>query len=162
MFTRTTRLVPAFVRHNSHQATTIIDSLKAKSAETVNSSPINNFINKTLGTEAPGSFYSNKRTFEPLSNVEPDPYDYATRFVVTDKLAGRSVNVVNKDLDRAINQLDSVGKNSKLREISNYQRFYTKPNKRRLAKKVANRKRVFESGIAKLFEVVKDAVRKGY
>lgn len=65
-------------------------------------------------------------------------------------------------MDRAIYQLDSLVRANRLREINFDQRFYTKPNKRRLAKRVANRKRVFESGIAKLFEVVKDAVRKGY
>lgn len=162
MFARTARFGTLFTRNNSTKVTSIIDSLKEQATKPKNASPINNFINETLGSEAPDSFYSNRRTFEPLSNVEPDPYDYATRFVITDKLAGRSVSVVNKELDRSIYQLDSIAKNSKIREISAYQRFYTKPNKRRLAKRIANRKRVFETGIAKLFEVVRDAVRKGY
>ncbi|TID14895.1 hypothetical protein CANINC_004566 [Pichia inconspicua] len=162
MFARVSRFGTVFVRHNSQKTSSIIDSLKATAAKNNETSSINKFINKNLGEDAPGSFYSNKRVFEPIFDAEPDPYDYATRFVVQDKIAGRSVNVMNKDLDRAISQLDSLTRSSKLREISQYQRFFTKPNKRRLAKKIANRKKVFETGIAKLFEVVRDAVRKGY
>lgn len=124
----------------------------------------NNILSDVLGSspsKTASSFFA-KRSFEPLSNIEQDPYDFATRFIISDRLAGRSVNVINRDLDRAIYQFDSLVRSNRLREINFSQRFFIKPNKRRLAKRVANRKRVFQSGIAKLFEVVKDAVRKGY
>lgn len=96
------------------------------------------------------------------SSVIHNPYEFATKHIVQDKIAGRSVIVARGEIDRAISRLDILVKTNKLRETNFNQRFFIKPNKKRLAKKVANRKRVFESGIAKLFSVVKDAVRKGY
>lgn len=96
------------------------------------------------------------------SSIIHNPYEFATKHIIQDKLAGRSVIVARGEIDRAISRLDILVKTNKLREINFSQRFFIKPNKKRLAKKVANRKRVFENGIAKLFSVVKDAVRKGY
>lgn len=148
----------------SNTATTVKMVSSVKSGQNPSQTKTNNIISEALGspsTDYSSSFFS-KRSFAPLSSTEPDPYDYATRFILSDKLAGRSVSVVNRDLDRAVYQFDSLVRSNRLREVSYDQRFYTKPNRRRLAKRVANRKRVFESGIAKLFEVVKDAVRKGY
>ncbi|GAV28880.1 hypothetical protein PMKS-002358 [Pichia membranifaciens] len=131
----------------SNTASTVKMVNSVKSGQNPSQTKTNNIISEALGspsTDYSSSFFS-KRSFAPLSSTEPDPYDYATR-----------------DLDRAVYQFDSLVRSNRLREVSYDQRFYTKPNKRRLAKRVANRKRVFESGIAKLFEVVKDAVRKGY
>lgn len=149
----------------SNTTTTVntLNALKAGEPASKAQSTISDLLGNDLGKEGNGSgFYRNKRKFDLVSKAELDPYDYATSFIVADKFAGRSVNVTNKDLDRSIFQLDSMVRANRLREIAADQRFFTKPNKRRLAKRVANRKRVFESGIAKLFEVVRDAVRKGY
>ncbi|KAG0674315.1 hypothetical protein C6P40_002817 [Pichia californica] len=156
-----------FTRANSTLSNTTstvkaVNSVNANSQES--QSKANSILSEALGSKSStsaSSFYA-KRTFEPLSNIEQDPYDFATRFVLPDKLAGRSVSVLNRDLDRAVYQFDSLVRSNRLREVNYEQRFFIKPNKRRLAKRVANRKRVFESGIAKLFQVVKDAVRKGY
>lgn len=115
--------------------------------------------NAKSGSLSKSRFLRSKEANEKVFN---DPFVFASSFIVPDKLAGRTVNVQHKDLSRAISQLDMLVKNNKLREISQSQRFFVKPNKRRLAKKVANRKKIFESGIAKLFSVVRDAVRKGY
>lgn len=166
---RTTKTA-VFTRFNttfSNTTSTVnsVNSIKSRTESTqVQAKSILGVLGSNIGKPTSGSnFYANKRTFTPLiTNEEPDPYDYATRFILSDKLAGRSTTVANRDLDRAISQFDSLVKSNRLREVSYDQRFFTKPNKKRLAKRVANRKRVFESGIAKLFDVVKDAVRKGY
>lgn len=151
-----------FTRANSSLSNTASTVKAVNSAKPTNqrSSPS---LNSVLGKSNHSGFYAESRSSSIITAEKArDPYDFATNFILPDKLAGRSVSVVNKDLDRAIYQLDSLVRANRLREINFDQRFYTKPNKRRLAKRVANRKRVFESGIAKLFEVVKDAVRKGY
>jgi hypothetical protein len=159
----------AILRYNStssNTATTINLVKSAKANPTVENDAIkqtNNLISETLNKEANESgFFNTSRRYKTNKSIQQDPFTYASEFVVSDKIAGRSINVSNHDLDRAINQLDSLVRSNKLKDLSANQRFFVKPNKRRLAKKVANRKRVFESGIAKLFEVVRDAVRKGY
>ncbi|GME75399.1 unnamed protein product [Ambrosiozyma monospora] len=62
----------------------------------------------------------------------------------------------------AIARFNTLVKSNRLHEIYNKQRFYTKPCKRLVEKRIANKKKRFDAGIANLFEVVKNAVRKGY
>lgn len=162
-----------FQRFNSTSSNTTTTLSSINSAKSINNNNdnkayeninlTNNLINETLrkGNDTTNGFYSSSKNIN-IKQIDYNPYNYATEFIVSDKFAGRSINVSNHDLDRAIYQLDSLVRTNRLKEISASQRFFVKPNKRRLAKRVANRKRVFESGIAKLFEVVRDAVRKGY
>lgn len=161
-----TKPVAAFARFNSTLSNTTstvnaVNSVKSTTKETTSSarSAINELrISQLQNLDNSGGFFSNKVASDPIT----DAFDFAQRFIVSDKIAGRSVIVTNKELDRSLSQFNSLVKANRLREVNYEQRFFTKPNKRRLAKRVANRKRVFENGIAKLFEVVKDAVRKGY
>lgn len=159
-----------FTRFNSTLSNTIstVNAVNSEKTNTINegnnnASSAKNAINELRiqqlqNMDYSGGFFSNKVTSDPVT----DAFDFAQQFIVSDKIAGRSVIVTNKGLDRSLSQFNSLVKANRLREINFDQRFFTKPNKKRLAKRVANRKRVFETGIAKLFDVVKDAVRKGY
>lgn len=164
------RFINTSKRYNSSFAKAALESSAKKiekDAETiVSSKEAQNLMNHFASSKSNSFLPSTNRTSSVLSQEilgtnNLDPYTFATKFVVPDKIAGRSM-IVNGDLDRAISRFDYLVRSNRLREISNDQRFFTKPNKKRLAKRVANRKKVFEAGIANLFKVVKDAIRKGY
>lgn len=102
------------------------------------------------------------RNFESKSFRTDDPFIYATQHIIPDTISGRSVRVMESNFGKNINQFNYMVRSNNLKSVHFDQRFYQKPNKKRLAKKVALRKKAFEGGIAKLFNVVKDAVRNGY
>lgn len=89
--------------------------------------------------------------------------DFAKNLPLADKTAGRTLLVrKSSSFNRSLSQFDTLVRANNLKNLWYDQRFYTKPNKRRLAKRIANKKKRFDSGIAQLFDIVKDAVRKGY
>ncbi|VEU24412.1 DEKNAAC105625 [Brettanomyces naardenensis] len=92
-----------------------------------------------------------------------DAFEFVKDLPLPEKLAGRTLSVrKSANINRSISQFDTLVRSNNIKDLWYDQRFYTKPSKRRLAKKIANKKKRFDSGIAELFQVVKDAVRKGY
>lgn len=87
----------------------------------------------------------------------------ASQIPRTGPKAGRSVLVTQSlDLGRALRTLNSINASNRVRQTAMAQTKYEKPGKRR--QRVANerRKRKFEMGVKRLFEMVADARRKGY
>lgn len=137
------------VRFNSNTVTTseTLNSFKKKISQGETPAAANEFL---------------KRSAQIQSYKTDDPLLYAAQHTISDKLAGRSVRVIASNFSKNVSQFNYMVKANNLKSVYFDQRFYTKPNKRRLAKKVALRKKTFQTGIAKLFSVVKDAVRNGY
>ncbi|QPG76120.1 hypothetical protein FOA43_003506 [Brettanomyces nanus] len=109
------------------------------------------------------SFLGDSALSSSGGNAKINAFEFAKNLPLQDNLAGRSMLVRrSSSIGRSISQFDTLVRSNNLRDLSYDQRFYTKPNKRRLAKRIANKKKRFDAGVADLFQIVKDAVRKGY
>ncbi|ODV87874.1 hypothetical protein CANARDRAFT_5187 [[Candida] arabinofermentans NRRL YB-2248] len=108
------------------------------------------------------SFLGESSSSLRATQLEPSAFEYATKFPLFSKQAGRTIIVKKGSYNRAYNQFESFVRANNLKTLYHEQRFYLKPNKVRLNRKLAVEKKRFDEGIAKLFKVVKDAVRKGY
>lgn len=87
----------------------------------------------------------------------------ASQIPRTGPKAGRSVLVTQtSDLGHALRVLNSINQSNRVRHTAMSQTKYEKPGKRRQRIEGERKKRKFNMGIKRLFEMVADARRKGY
>lgn len=80
----------------------------------------------------------------------------------TGPIAGRVVSVHKNDLNTAFKRLRGVISANNIKGEKMAQRFYKKPGKVLEEKQIRRKKRVFNEGVRRLMEVVKEAKRRGY
>lgn len=87
----------------------------------------------------------------------------ASQIPRTGPKAGRSVLVTQAfDLGRALRTLNSINNANKVRQTAMAQTKYEKPGKKLQRIAAERKRRRFDMGIKRLFEMVADARRKGY
>lgn len=87
----------------------------------------------------------------------------ASQIPRTGPKAGRSVLVTQSlDLGRALRTLNSINAVNRVRHTAMSQTKFEKPGKRRQRIEGERKKRKFNMGVKRLFEMVADARRKGY
>ncbi|ONH68890.1 hypothetical protein BON22_1607 [Cyberlindnera fabianii] len=91
-----------------------------------------------------------------------EPKEVAKNIPITGPIAGRMVKVDNGDVDRAFRHLKNVVNANNIRFDKQQQRFYKKPGKALEEKRIRRKKRMFDEGIRRLMNIVKDAKRRGY
>lgn len=81
----------------------------------------------------------------------------------TGPLVGRTVLVNNPQyLPQAIRRINTLNQINKLPQTVRLQRFAERPGKARLRIRIERKKREFNAGIRRLFDLVNEARRKGY
>ncbi|KAH3666687.1 hypothetical protein WICMUC_005504 [Wickerhamomyces mucosus] len=93
---------------------------------------------------------------------EQHPKDIAQQLKRTGPIAGRTVNVVNYDLNAAFKRLRQLVNSNNIRGEKMAQRFYKKPGKILEEKRIRRKKRIFNEGVRRLMGVVNEAKRRGY
>ncbi len=90
-------------------------------------------------------------------------HDFAKAMPLLARTSGRTVLIrKSANFNKSISIFDRMVRTNNIRDLWYDQMFYIKPNKRRLNKRIKNKKKRFDAGISKLLSIVKDAVRKGY
>ncbi len=89
--------------------------------------------------------------------------DFARAMPLPAKISGRTTLIrKSSNFNKSISMFDRLVRANNIRDLWYDQMFYIKPNKRRLNKRIKNKKKRFDAGISNLLSIVKDAVRKGY
>ncbi|GME72198.1 unnamed protein product [Ambrosiozyma monospora] len=126
--------------------------------------PLATILNNVKSGKSQNTFKSDMSSFTGIGSKKNavTPYETACNMPLAGQYAGRTLITSRMTTGMAIARFNTLVKSNRLHEIYNKQRFYTKPCKRLVEKRIANKKKRFDAGIANLFEVVKNAVRKGY
>lgn len=99
---------------------------------------------------------------QPTPNgIQRDAYEYAKELPMPAKTASRSIICDGANL-QSVRKIDRLQKANSIRQISFSQKYYVKPSKRKLQKRIYIKKQKFNKGISELLGAVKTAVRKGY
>ncbi|PRT53813.1 hypothetical protein B9G98_01433 [Wickerhamiella sorbophila] len=81
----------------------------------------------------------------------------------TGVLVGRSAPVPSPELlNRAVRQVNTMNRVNAMKETVNLQRFAERPGKARLRIRIQRKRREFNAGVRRLFQLVKRAKRQGY
>lgn len=103
---------------------------------------------------------------EQISNKPINPSftakSTAERLKVTGPLAGRIVTVRNGDINTAYRNIKFIINSNNIRGESMAQRFHMKPGKKLELKRIRRKKKMFNEGIRRLMDLVKEAKRRGY
>ncbi|KAL6940313.1 hypothetical protein ACO0QE_004211 [Hanseniaspora vineae] len=81
---------------------------------------------------------------------------------LTGPRAGRTVQVRNGDVSMATRQLNRMLNDAKIAQTTMDQRYYIRPSKQKLLKKVRRKKREFSLAFGGLLRTVQEIKRKGY
>lgn len=81
----------------------------------------------------------------------------------TGVLVGRSAPVLSPELlTRAVRQVNTMNRVNQMKQTVNLQRFAERPGKARLRIRIGRKRREFNAGVRRLFQLVKRAKRQGY
>ncbi|GME89925.1 hypothetical protein B5S31_g4871 [[Candida] boidinii] len=140
-----------FISTTGTDPTSILDELQKRKT-----------LSKKIDSEDPFKNILGQSALNLKTEQRGSAFEYASLLPPLDKHNGRSIRVKKGSYGRAVGQLNTLVRTNELKSKFFEQRFFTKPNKVKLNKRIVNKKKRFDAGIAKLFSVVKDAVRKGY
>lgn len=135
---------------------------KASSSSNVSAMLHSMFSQSNARSPAFGSNTSNDSELFSSKEVKPTLPDprYVPR---TGTKAGRTVEVTsNVPLHFALRQLNSLNRQSEVKQTVRAQAFYEKPGKKLQRLKIERQKRKFNQNVKRMFELVSEARRKGY
>lgn len=87
---------------------------------------------------------------------------YAKMIPITGPISGRMTRVTGGNIDGAFRSLRYIVSSNSIRTDKNAQRFYKKPGKVAEEKTMRRKRKMFDAGIRRLIDIVKDAKRRGY
>ena len=96
------------------------------------------------------------------SDARGSPKAYARTVAIKGPIAGRIVSVPQGNIDSAFRSLKYLVNSNNIRLDKNAQRFYKKPSKVLEEKRMRRKNKLFDQGIRRLVDIVKDAKRRGY
>ncbi|KAL6937889.1 hypothetical protein ACO0RG_004414 [Hanseniaspora osmophila] len=100
-----------------------------------------------------------KESFLPTTQTIKRTVD---EYHLTGPRAGRTVQVRNGDINMATRQLNRMLNDAKIAQTTMDQRYYIRPSKQKLLKKVRRKKREFSLAFGDLLRTVQEIKRKGY
>jgi small subunit ribosomal protein MRP21 len=115
--------------------------------------------------KTPEAFRTYRRESKRLLNatdMKMNPKDVAKHIPITGPIAGRMVAVNPGNIDGAFRNLKFLVNSNNVKTDKNAQRFYKKPGKVLEEKAIRRKKKLFDAGVRRLIDIVKEAKRRGY